>query len=74
MTADAASEQGSAGLDHMPQSDADAFDRLNPACREKFGFPFIIAVRGRGQAEEEAAALAKVGASTRMRLERLVSE
>ena len=88
MTTDSVSEQGSAGLDRMPQADADAFDRLNPAYRRKFGFPFIIAVRGRGraeilsafedrlgrgQAEEEAAALDEVGAITRMRLERLVA-
>lgn len=88
MTADSASEQGSAGLDRMPQADADAFDRMNPAYREKFGFPFIIAVRGRaraeilsafaerlgqGQAEEEAAVLTEIGAITRMRLERLVT-
>ena len=88
MTADSAAEQGSAGLDRMPQADADAFDRMNPAYRAKFGFPFIIAVRGRGrseilsvfaerlarsQAEEEAAVLAEIGAITRMRLERLVA-
>lgn len=88
MTADSASEQGSAGLDRMPQADAEAFDRLNPAYREKFGFPFIIAVRGRGraeilavfearlargQAEEERQALSEIAAITRMRLDRLVA-
>ncbi len=88
MTADSASEQGSAGLERMPQADAEAFDRMNPAYRERFGFPFIIAVRGRGRAEilsifaqrlargraeEEAAALAEIGAITRMRLDRLVA-
>ena len=88
MTADSASEQGSAGLDRMPQADADTFDQLNPAYREKFGFPFVIAVRGRGraeiiaifedrlrrgQAEEEAAVLHEIGAITRMRLDRLMT-
>lgn len=88
ITADSASEQGGAGLDRMPRADAGAFDRMNSAYREKFSFPFIIAVRGRGraeilsvfaqrlargQAEEEAAALAEIAAITRMRLERLVS-
>ena len=87
LTADSAGEQGGAGLDRMPPADADAFDRMNSAYRERFGFPFIIAVRGRGRAEilstfaerlgrgqaaEEATALAEVGAITRMRLERLV--
>lgn len=88
MTADSASEQTSAGLDRMPQADADAFDRLNAAYREKFGFPFIVAVRGRsradilavfearltrGWAEEEAAALDEVALITRMRLDRLLA-
>lgn len=88
MTADSASEQGSAGLDRMPEADAAAFDRLNAAYRAKFGFPFIVAVRGRGRAEilalfaarldrtpevEEAAALDEIAAITRMRLERLVA-
>ncbi|MHC2001637.1 2-oxo-4-hydroxy-4-carboxy-5-ureidoimidazoline decarboxylase [Methylobacterium sp. CM6241] len=88
MTADSASEQGSAGLDHLPPEDAAAFDRLNAAYRERFGFPFIIAVRGRsraeilavfearlgrGQAEEEATALDEIGAITRMRLDMLIA-
>lgn len=89
MTADSTSEQGSAGLDHMPQSDADAFDRLNAAYRQKFGFPFIIAVRGRdrseilrifaeraarGPADEEAAALDEIASITRMRLDGIIAE
>lgn len=57
LTAASAGEQGSAGLDRVPQADAEAFDRMNPACRVKFGFPFIR----------------QVGAMTRMRLERLVT-
>lgn len=88
MTADSASEQGSAGLDHMPPADAEAFDRLNAAYRRRFGFPFIIAVRGRARAEilrifeerlqrtpaeEERAALDEIAQITRMRLDRLVA-
>lgn len=87
MTADSASEQGSAALDRMPQAEADAFDRLNAAYREKFGFPFIVAVRGRDraeilrlfearvtgtQAEEEATAVEEIALITRMRLDRLI--
>lgn len=87
MTADSASEQDSAGLDAMSPEDAEAFDRMNPAYRKKFGYPFIIAVRGRSraeilsvfearlardQAEEDEAVLAEISAITRMRLARLV--
>lgn len=88
MTADSASEQGSAALDRMPQADAVAFDRLNAAYREKFGFPFIVAVRGRDRAEilrifearvlrdraaEEATAVEEIALITRMRLDRLLA-
>lgn len=88
MTGDSTAEQGSAGLDRLTLAEFDRFDRLNAAYREKFGFPFIIAVRGRGKAEilatfearlaqnpemELAIALAEIAAITRMRLDRLVS-
>ncbi|MGU3468125.1 2-oxo-4-hydroxy-4-carboxy-5-ureidoimidazoline decarboxylase [Methylobacterium sp. C33D] len=87
MTADSAQEQGSAGLDRLTEADAAAFDRLNAAYRHRFGFPFIVAVRGRdlreiralfeerlarAVADEEATALEEIGAITRMRLDRLV--
>ena len=86
MTGDSTAEQGSAGLDQLSVAELDRFDRLNAAYREKFGFPFIIAVRGRGKAQilaafelrlaqerevETEAALAEIAAITRMRLDRL---
>lgn len=88
MTADSVAEQGSAGLDTLSAADLDRFDRLNPAYRAKFGFPFIIAVRGRGRDEilavferrltrdadtEAEATLAEIAAITRMRLDRIVA-
>lgn len=87
MTADSVSEQGSAGLDRLSETELDRFDRLNAAYRERFGFPFIIAVRGRGRDEiltvferrltrdpetEAEATLAEITAITRMRLDRIV--
>lgn len=88
MTGDSTAEQGSAGLDRLTVAELDRFDRLNAAYRDKFGFPFIIAVRGRGKDEiltafemrlaqdpvvELDVALAEIAAITRMRLDRLVS-
>lgn len=88
MTDASVSEQGSAGLDRMSPAEFDRFDHLNAAYRARFGFPFIIAVRGRGRAEilreferrlahspaaELEAALAEIAAITRMRLERRVT-
>ncbi len=87
MTADSSQEQGSAGLDRLSQEDAEAFDRLNADYRKRFGFPFIVAVRGRDlreirvlfeqrlgreRDEEEATALDEIAAITRMRLNRIV--
>lgn len=87
MTAESAEEQGGAGLDRLSQADAATFDRLNAAYRERFGFPFIVAVRNRSlreilalfearllrsRAEEEATALDEIAAITRMRLDLLV--
>ncbi|GJD73078.1 2-oxo-4-hydroxy-4-carboxy-5-ureidoimidazoline decarboxylase [Methylobacterium goesingense] len=89
MTADSVSEQGSAGLDRLSAADLDRFDRLNAAYRTKFGFPFIVAVRGRSRDEilalfeqrlsrdaatEAEATLAEIAAITRMRLDRIVLE
>ena len=88
LTSDSTKEQGSAGLDQLSSQQAAEFDRLNAAYRAKFGFPFIIAVRGRGKDEilrafnarlahdaatEEPAAFAEIAAITRMRLDRLVT-
>jgi OHCU decarboxylase len=51
LTQDSTAEQGSVGLDRMSSEDFTRFDRLNAAYRERFGFPFIIAVRGRTKHE-----------------------
>ncbi len=37
-------EQSSVGLDRLSDEEYDRFTRLNDAYKEKFGFPFIIAV------------------------------
>ena len=55
LTADSAGEQASAGLDRLTPDDLDRFTRLNDAYRARFGFPFVICVRGRGVPEILAA-------------------
>jgi 2-oxo-4-hydroxy-4-carboxy-5-ureidoimidazoline decarboxylase len=89
MTADSVGEQATAGLDRLSDEEYERFDRLNRAYRERFGFPFIIAVRRHDKAsilaaferrltngpdEEVETALAQVLDITRMRLDRLVGE
>jgi 2-oxo-4-hydroxy-4-carboxy-5-ureidoimidazoline decarboxylase len=46
LTAQSTREQSSAGLDQCTQEEFETLLRLNAAYREKFGFPFILAVRG----------------------------
>jgi len=45
MTASSVAEQASAGLLSLSEAEFARFHRLNAAYRERFGFPFIIAVR-----------------------------
>lgn len=45
LTADSTAEQSSAGLDQCTQEEFERFQSLNSAYKEKFGFPFIMAVR-----------------------------
>ena len=51
LTADSAIEQAGAGLDQCSAGELESFKQLNLAYRQKFGFPFIIAVKGRDRGE-----------------------
>ncbi|MBL4749031.1 MAG: 2-oxo-4-hydroxy-4-carboxy-5-ureidoimidazoline decarboxylase [Amylibacter sp.] len=51
VSASSKSEQASAQLDQCSQGELDAFTALNASYREKFNFPFILAVRDRNRAE-----------------------
>jgi OHCU decarboxylase len=50
LTAESTAEQASAGLDHLTDDERATFTRLNTAYTDKFGFPFIIAVRDHDKA------------------------
>ena len=84
LTEASAAEQASAGLDRLTQEEFDRFHALNAAYREKFGFPFIVAVRLTNKADilaamesrlandrdtEIAEALHQIGEIVRLRLE-----
>ena len=45
LTEHSRSEQQGAGLDRLNDQEYERFHRLNSAYRERFGFPFIVAVR-----------------------------
>ncbi|MCS3726551.1 2-oxo-4-hydroxy-4-carboxy-5-ureidoimidazoline decarboxylase [Bradyrhizobium betae] len=45
LTAESTDEQNSAGLDRLSDAEYAAFERVNNAYRDKFGFPYIVCVR-----------------------------
>ncbi|WP_152047238.1 allantoinase PuuE [Aureimonas psammosilenae] len=51
LTAESTSEQASAGLDSLNEDELARFTALNGRYTERFGFPFIIAVRGLTKAD-----------------------
>ena len=51
LTRDSSDEQASAGLDQCSAEEYERFQSLNEHYREKFGFPFVVAVRGSSRAE-----------------------
>jgi len=53
-------EQRGAGLDQCSPDELGAFQRLNAAYVERFGFPFIIAVKGLSRADILAAFAARL--------------
>ena len=46
LTVESTAEQVSAGLDQCNRVEYERFQALNDAYKEKFGFPFVMAVRG----------------------------
>ena len=51
MTSESISEQASAKLDNCSKEELEEFERLNADYKKKFGFPFIIAVKGKNKSE-----------------------
>jgi 2-oxo-4-hydroxy-4-carboxy-5-ureidoimidazoline decarboxylase len=45
LTAESSAEQDSVGLDRLSDAEYQAFERVNNAYRDKFGFPYIVCVR-----------------------------
>jgi 2-oxo-4-hydroxy-4-carboxy-5-ureidoimidazoline decarboxylase len=86
LTAASRSEQAGAGLDRCTAQERARMRELNERYRDKFGFPFIVAVKGldwaaiigrmearlaHARAAELATALAEIGRIARFRLEAL---
>jgi len=89
LTPESSSEQAGAGLDRCSPEEFEEFQRLNAAYKARFGFPFILAVRGHDRAsiltafrrrvansrdDEFREALDQVHRIARLRLEALAAE
>ena len=61
LTAESTREQASAGLDALTDAERELFSKLNAAYVANFGFPFIIAVKGRTKDEILAAFETRIG-------------
>lgn len=60
MTDASETEQASAGLDELQPDQYETFQRLNETYRDRFGFPFIMAVKGASPDEIQAAMEARI--------------
>jgi len=84
LTASSKSEQAGAGLDQCSEDELAKFQSYNADYKDKFGFPFIVAVKGMNRHdilaqfkqrldndkdEERAAALAQIHKIARLRIE-----
>jgi 2-oxo-4-hydroxy-4-carboxy-5-ureidoimidazoline decarboxylase len=63
LTAASKSEQAGAGLDSCTPEEYGRFQQLNQSYKQKFGFPFILAVAGKTRQEILAAFEARIGNS-----------
>lgn len=61
LTDDSRKEQAGAGLDRLSREEYERFHALNSAYTTKFGFPFILAVKGKTKDDILAAYAARVG-------------
>jgi 2-oxo-4-hydroxy-4-carboxy-5-ureidoimidazoline decarboxylase len=66
--AESTSEQAGAGLDTLTPEEFERFTALNGAYTARFGFPFILAVRGAGKHQILAAFETRVGGTRREEL------
>lgn len=74
LTAASSQEQAGAGLDRLTEDEYRRFHRLNDAYRTRFGFPFILAVKGHTRASILAAFEARLPNTPEVERERALAE
>jgi 2-oxo-4-hydroxy-4-carboxy-5-ureidoimidazoline decarboxylase len=74
MTADSVGEQASARLDRCTPDELARLRSGNAAYREKFGFPFVMAVKGRSRHEILDALASRIGNTRDVEFARCIEE
>lgn len=74
MTADSVGEQASAGLDRCTPDELARLRAGNTAYRDKFGFPFVMAVKGKSRQEILTALASRVGGTRDAEFARCIDE
>ncbi len=74
LTAESTSEQSSAGIDQCTQEEYQQVQELNVRYKEKFGFPFVMAVRDSNWHEILAAFKSRLGNELQTEFETAISE
>jgi len=74
LTAESTEEQASAGLDQCTKVEYERFQALNDAYKEKFGFPFVMAVRDSSREEILAAFSARLQNDFELEFETALTE
>lgn len=74
LSEDSSAEQQGAGLDRLSESEYRRFHALNTRYRERFGFPFILAVKGHTKASILAAFDERLVNSSEAERERALGE
>jgi len=67
-------EQAGAGLDALSPEEFAAFEKLNTAYRERFGFPFIFAVKGATKTDILSAFATRLENSPEQEFEQAITE
>ena len=74
MAADSIREQSGVGLDRLNKTEYDRFHNLNQSYQDKFGFPFIIAVKNQTISTILAAFEQRIQNSVTMEIDQAIAE
>ena len=74
LTTESSAEQASAGIDQCTREEYGRFQELNDQYKQKFGFPFVMAVKGSNRQEILAAFAARLNNDVETEFERAIEE